>query len=508
MTNLAMAHDALRRPIALSIGALLVLATTTHATSATDANAPAPAPAPLRGEADTVSPGPGDGPSATWHACGDGWECTMVTVAWDPADPSLGEVDIPVVRRPADDPARRLGALVYNPGGPGVPGSALTMGLAPVFPEPILERFDLVSFDPRGTGSAGRVDCGTDVGALFALDQTSGPGGTAAAGWEALATACRSALGGRLPSVSTARTADDVEAIRRVLDVEAIDWFGTSYGTRLGLEYLRRFPAHVRTLVLDGSMDPDAALDQQARDMAAAAEPAVERLLTVCGHQDPCPLGGDPLRAYDALALRLAQTPLTSSAGPDVGLVALQVAAQAAAALPVFTAGPFIEAVAAARDGDGGPLLALATAVDDGGQTTFDAQVAILCNDEAIHPDATAAAMLASELAAAAPRTGLGVAATWGVVCQGWEPAVAPVVAFDLATTVPVLVIGSTGDPSTSYSWSKRMAEAVTGARLLTREGDGHTALFNTFLAGCTGAAVAAFVVDPVTAAVPATCSD
>jgi hypothetical protein len=78
---------------------------------------------------------------------------------------------------------------------------------------------------------------------------------------------------------------------------------------------------------------------------------------------------------------------------------------------------------------------------------------------------------------------------------------------FDSDAVAPVLVVGSTGDPSTAYAWSERMAEAL-GAPLLTREGDGHTAFFNTFMAGCTGAAVSAFLLDPEGAPPPATCLD
>jgi homoserine acetyltransferase len=79
---------------------------------------------------------------------------------------------------------------------------------------------------------------------------------------------------------------------------------------------------------------------------------------------------------------------------------------------------------------------------------------------------------------------------------------------LELDATAPVLVIGSTGDPTTSYAWSERMADALGGARLLTRDGEGHTAFWNTFFMGCTGAAVSAFLVDPEGGAPPATCQD
>jgi hypothetical protein len=43
---------------------------------------------------------------------------------------------------------------------------------------------------------------------------------------------------------------------------------------------------------------------------------------------------------------------------------------------------------------------------------------------------------------------------------------------------------------------------------LFSREGDVHTAFFNTFLAVCTGAAISDFLIDPESARLPASCSD
>jgi pimeloyl-ACP methyl ester carboxylesterase len=384
----------------------------------------------------------------------------------------------------------------------------MLMGLFQAFPAPLVERFDIVSFDPRGTGGAERVDCGTDAAAILALDQAADPPSPASSAWAEMADACRDALGDRIGLVSTAATVRDLDLIRQALGEETIDWFGTSYGTRLGVEYLRRFPDRVRSMVLDGAMDPAAPLDQQVRDVAQAAEPVLARLLESCAHQDPCPLGADPVEAYDALAARLATEPLTSSDGHPVGVVALQAAAQTAAALPIFFGEAFIEALAAAGSGQGDGILTLAVPTDFNGQSTFDAYWAILCNDEAQPPDAGAAADLVREVAETAPRVGLGVGATFGAGCQAWDKPVDPLAPVSLDPNAPILVVGSTGDPSTAYAWSERMAAAIDGARLVTREGDGHTAFFTTFLAGCSGGAIVDFLLDPSAAELPATCPD
>ena len=62
------------------------------------------------------------------------------------------------------------------------------------------------------------------------------------------------------------------------------------------------------------------------------------------------------------------------------------------------------------------------------------------------------------------------------------------------AGSAPILVVGTTGDPATPYSWSESVARQLEHAVLLTRVGDGHTAFFsgNT----CARSAITAYVVD------------
>jgi hypothetical protein len=47
------------------------------------------------------------------------------------------------------------------------------------------------------------------------------------------------------------------------------------------------------------------------------------------------------------------------------------------------------------------------------------------------------------------------------------------------AAAPPALVVGTTYDPSTPYSWAKRLTVQLGNARLLTMVGDGHTAFLN-----------------------------
>ena len=386
------------------------------------------------------------------------------------------------------------------------------MALIDVFPAALQERFDIVAFDPRGTGGAGYLDCGTDVAAMYALDSRAGADSPTADAWTSVAQACADALGDRLADLSTTATARDVDLIREALGEERLAWYVTSYGTRLAAEYLRQFPGRVSAAVLDGAMDSvGVAGDTGHRpgQRGGGGLRALPRGIS-CWGLDPCPLGEDPVAAYDALASSVARAPLTTAEGvqsrtrdaPGRGPERHEPAGLWGQA--------FADAVVSAQGGDGEGLFMVGpgSAIDGEGRQTFDAQWAILCNDETGGRGTAEAAELADMLDTerAAGRAGRGHRLGHRLPGLARSPRIRST-PFTEPTTVPVLVIGSTGDPSTPYAWSTRMAEAL-GATLLTREGDGHTAFFNTFLAGCAGTAVVDFLSDPTGAAMPETCAD
>ena len=49
----------------------------------------------------------------------------------------------------------------------------------------------------------------------------------------------------------------DIEAIRQALGYEKLVLYGTSYGTKVALEYAERYPEHVEALVLDSVVPPE-----------------------------------------------------------------------------------------------------------------------------------------------------------------------------------------------------------------------------------------------------------
>src|SRR5205807_7196452 len=106
----------------------------------------------LAGPAASAAPG---APSISWSSCNRDlgpFECGTVQVPLDYSDPSGAAISIAVVRLPAADPARRIGSLFINPGGPGGSGVDFALFAGPfLFTPEVRARFDIVGFDPRGT---------------------------------------------------------------------------------------------------------------------------------------------------------------------------------------------------------------------------------------------------------------------------------------------------------------------------------------------------------------------
>ena len=112
---------------------------------------------------------------------------------------------VTVVRRKADDAEHRLGTLVVNPGGPGLSGVEMVRTAQLYFPQEILDRFDIVSWDPRGVGeTTPTIDCIDDYDAVFdGLDTTPDDAAESAAARRArrgVRTWLRGAHGRRAPA--------------------------------------------------------------------------------------------------------------------------------------------------------------------------------------------------------------------------------------------------------------------------------------------------------------------
>jgi pimeloyl-ACP methyl ester carboxylesterase len=234
-----------------------------------------------------------------WSTCADGsgWECAALPVPLDYADATGPTIDIALTRLPATDPARRIGSLVVNCGGPGCPTVAILHQLGTVlFPVETRARFDLVGFDPRGVGESGQIDCRHDYDAYYAID----PSPDDVAEWEAwlaggraFAESCAANAGNLLPFLGTENVVSDMERLREALGEETISFLGISYGTSVGARYADRYPDRVRAFALDSALPAVVDTATFVPEWVDAIERAFDAYLADCAAAVTCAFHAD-----------------------------------------------------------------------------------------------------------------------------------------------------------------------------------------------------------------------
>jgi pimeloyl-ACP methyl ester carboxylesterase len=486
--------------IALVVGAagLLVLASSSSdnsASASTTAMTNPTAAAVGRGHKDKVS----------WHSCGadapPALECAELTVPLDYAKRHGPTITIGLNRLAATDPARRIGSLIFNPGGPGGPATefvaAEAAGRRRVFSPALRERFDVIGMDPRGVGTSTPVRCDP---AIWNAAVSLFPGDQAAfdrlvAHNQALGESCLRLSGPLLGHVDTVSAARDLESVRAALGDGKLNYLGLSYGSQLGQTYAALFPQNIRVMALDGALNH--ALDPVAMlvDESSAYERALGRFARWCAATPTCALHGEDVEArFDDLVRRAEVQPLpapkcaeTGECRPTVTGEDIRINAQnyllfkdgaLGGAFPGWAELATVLADALAGDASG-----LATPV---ARTDTDGNfpaLAIECMDWvspiARFEDLAATALLARSIA---PHT-QGGSQTWTIQagCVGWPvPASNPPQPMIVHGAPPILIINATDDPSTAYPWAVGMFLQIEGSVLLTREGDGHTSYWLT----------------------------
>jgi pimeloyl-ACP methyl ester carboxylesterase len=211
-----------------------------------------------------------------------------LAIAWVPS----------TAKNPAPDP------VVMLAGGPGQSALQAFPTAQHAFRD-VLRQRSVLLIDQRGTGRSGPLECprALDATKLRSLDTGSVDQA------RQLTEACRAEIGPGvdLRAYTTGDYVADLEDVRRALGVREYNLIGGSYGTRVGLEYLRRHPDSVRTLVLDAVVPPTLIL---GADHARNLEAAVDAQFARCANDAECKRRfGSPRAKLDELRQRLRDEP-------------------------------------------------------------------------------------------------------------------------------------------------------------------------------------------------------
>jgi pimeloyl-ACP methyl ester carboxylesterase len=436
--------------------------------------------------------------------------CATYRVPIDHDNAALGTIDIALMRRAADKPAARIGSLFLNPGGPGGAGRMLAVAGEEVFDQQVLDRFDLIGFDPRGVGRSNPLRCFTTEedarevrdGALNVPLTREGISDSLNS-YREYGQFCERNAGVLLHHMSTKNVVRDLDLLRAAVGDEKLNYVGFSYGTLIGATYANMFPERVRALVLDGNVDPalrtsDGLKYDRAR--ADGFEIALAAFLDRCDHVgQKCAFSpGDPRKKFDELRSKLRAGPLELSDGAIVDISSFTNGVAGSLYSPAAFRGlaadlqriyevlhpPATPQPQATTGADFRTLLsppqnARFDVLPDSTYTSNDSYLAVNCSDKVFSYPQERLPEFAANWEDESPTFGRTHAFADPAGCPAW-PVQDPDAyrgPWNRATENPVLVIGNYYDPATQYSFSQRMADQLGYARLVSVDAFGHCIL-------------------------------
>ncbi|WIX98675.1 alpha/beta hydrolase [Amycolatopsis mongoliensis] len=446
-------------------------------------------------------------PVLNWAPCPiddgpPGSECATARVPLSYRDPRGPRISIALTKRLATDPRHKIGTVFTNPGGPGS-GGRIPPRLSPA----VAARFDIVGFDPRGTGASEPVTCSDDP----SDDAKLGPGlpvtdaeETAAIQQVGAVTArCAQHAGPLLGHMSTANVARDLDLVRRAVGDRQLTYVGTSYGTHLGEVYANLFPQRVRALVLDGVIQPEewttgtrpGERDEPFTYRTGAylgAQTALRSLLRACAADTRCEFTEPGAteqslqRKYDDLLATLRRGPiaLTGSPGEQEKVTYQELVQRVLSALYSGDAEGitgFLQRLHLATQHPVATTVAVTGRADEPQRAFNTWFAAVACTDTDNPRDPRAVGRFARLAEPAAPGFA-SIRVYQALPCATW-PATDPdryTGPWNRPTANPVLLIGDRlGDPATPYEDAVATSHLLGNARLLTADQFGHGVVYD-----------------------------
>jgi pimeloyl-ACP methyl ester carboxylesterase len=462
-------------------------------------------------------------PKLDWYNCFGDAECATARLPLDYDNPKGATTELALLRRKAKDQKNKIGSLFVNPGGPGGQATALAYGAPFFLSEEILNKFDIVGVDPRGIGFSDNIKCFKSpreqapalAGLNVAFPYTKAEEAAFIKSAKIEGRACSTTGKPLAGAMSTAEVARDMEVLRRSVGDKKLNYLGFSYGSVLGQYYANMFPDRVRSVVVDGVIDPRQWVgDAKTKEIptfdrvrsADGATKALKELLVRCdkaGGQRCSFAPGDPVKNFETIAQRLRAKPVVIE-DPEFGPTTVSYATFIAIVLgnlyapngyqdviaiatdlytltePPAAAGS--AAVAAARKALAAKLRKSQAGRPSLGfpyDNSLDAFAGVVCTDTLNPARAEQFPALADKADRRAPYFGRPWA--WNSVwcarnawtVQDEDAYRGP---FNRNTAKAVLVVGNHWDPATNYSGAVAAAKLLPNSRLLSSTNWGHTA--------------------------------
>lgn len=369
---------------------------------------------------------------------------------------------------PASGTPRAADPVFYLAGGPGQAAGDLSRMAA---------RFgfrrtrDIILADQRGTGRSNGFAC-----------RFYGPPGDPQSYFQPFlppdkVRACRDELAPRadLTQYTTAASVEDLEDIRAALGFDRIDVIGGSYGTRLAMEYVRKYENRVRTVVLDGPVPTTISMPE---DFGRVAQQSLDALLDECAASPDCASAFPNIRPeVRSVFDRLKRESVTAMvAHPDGGGPAQVTLTRDHVAEAIRymmygsgSAGEVPRYIHEAAQGNFAPIATFLIRHRESG--TFDGlYLAITCTEDV--------PFVSEDAEARDEPTYLGSyrIREQGAACKDWPRGAAPEWrSHPVSASVPVLILSGNLDPVTPPAHGAAVARTLPNSRLLTIPFGGHS---------------------------------
>ncbi|PSK60451.1 hypothetical protein B9Z65_601 [Elsinoe australis] len=428
------------------------------------------------------------------------FDCATLPVPLDYTDEHSPLLNLSLVRvKATQEPV--LGSVLTNPGGPGGSGVENIVLGYPLYQEVLGGQFNLIGWDPRGTGKTIPFLC--DIPPANATEfvpeaQQNLTNTLLADGWttaEAYAEVCYDAQRDTGSFLSTAFVARDMIEISDALCEPDVKYFGTSYGTQLGSTFAAMFPDRVGRVLLDAVVNPKDYVAGPKFTWLADTEKVYNSFFSECASfpdncallpllngtnttSDPAVLGPALRAAVDAQVLALLDPALNlGSAGPQLYRTykeALRGAMYSPSLWPTYA-----RALADVLIRGNTTALDEATPAPSRYNPSTDNFFGISCGDTPWRAD------VAEDLIPIAERQQevsyfsdtFYDTATWR--CAAWKFEAAELYEGDFVakTKNPVLLVGGTHDPITPLMSAFNASAGFEGSVMLTNDGFGHSFL-------------------------------
>ncbi len=277
---------------------------------------------------------------------------------------------------------------------------------------------------------------------------------------------------------STTDAIQDLDDVRAAIGADKLNLMGVSYGTRVAQQYAKRYPAHVRTITIDGIAPNSLVL---GNTMARTLESSLDRQFARCAKDPKCAAElGDPRSNLNTLMQTLRTAPPkvtfrdaitgesrteTLTTGHIAGVARMfAYIPQIAGLLPL----ELNEAVHGRYE----PLMALANLLRTtvGDQITDGMQYSVICTEDA--------GELKADPADANSLLGTDLVTAMQTACAVWPHGERPAgFRAPLTGNVPVLILSGEFDPVTPPAFGDEVLKSLGNARHLVVRGQGHNVL-------------------------------